>query len=225
MKRYLSILLLLGILSGLLYAVQDQEKVYLSLFDAHEYNLNMSMSTDANRLYANLQFKIDSARLPEAENYSFFISKRVLLERVKINGKSVPFFYTTGLDARHFAPPLENEMLLAPEAPVHCISIDKKYIKGESGEISVYLEFRSFLPEWTLDESGKEVLCWDTADFFYPRNVMHPATLNLEFSCISSFEMDAADSTTDTGSIRRIKRQILESPEAGNKIKIYKALN
>lgn len=225
MKRYLLIMLLLGILFGILYAEKDQEKVYLSLFDAREYSLNMSMSTDANRLYSNVQFSVDSAHLQPAENYCFFLSKSNMLERIKLNGKSVPFSYVSGLDARHFEPRLENEALLSAEAPAYLISIDKKYLQQESGEIRVYIEYRSFLPAWTQDEGGREYLRWDTADFIYPKNVLSPAVLNLEFSCIPYFSLENAESTDDRAGIRRMKMQLLEKPDSGNIIKVYKTLN
>lgn len=223
MKRYLLLLLLLGILFGVLYGQPNPDRVYLSLFDAHEYTMNMTMSTEANRLYANVEFSVDSALLQEAENYCFFLSKKILLERVKINGKSVPFSYTTGLDARHFEPPLEDEMLLSPEAPVFCISIDKKHLQKEKGEIIVYLEYRSFLPDWNQDEQGRKYLLWNTADFIYPRNILKDTVLNLNFTCTPYYVLVNAESPTYRGGIRTYTREFREKAGSGNNIKVFKS--
>ncbi|MDD2596724.1 MAG: hypothetical protein PHY98_03390, partial [Candidatus Cloacimonetes bacterium] len=99
MRKIALLLFIMGIMIGSLSA--SEEQLRFRLLQTEEYNLSVSISTVINRFYASTEFVIDADKLAQADYYSFFIGKQAYLERIKIDGQSVPFSYTWGLDPRH----------------------------------------------------------------------------------------------------------------------------
>lgn len=225
MRRMIAIIIILSSLIGCLYAEEEAEQLTFRLLTAEQYKLNASISTSIGRFYANLEFSVDKEELTEADYYSFFFTKSAYLERLKIDGQSVAYSYTRNLDPQHFIPELEQAELLEADSEVYCVSLAKELFADKKGSIKISLEYKMILPEWTAAEDGRSKLEWNTKDFFYPRNLLAVAELDLEIMTTIFHTMDHAQSIQDTGTMRTIKHKIVDIPSIENKFAIYKVLN
>ncbi|MDD2542910.1 MAG: hypothetical protein PHC57_00570 [Candidatus Cloacimonetes bacterium] len=223
MRKYLLIMLLFGIICTSVLAEEVEQQLKFNLLDAEEYDLSLSISTSIERFYASLEFKVAASELKEADYYAFALSKKVYLERIKVDGMSVPFSYTTDLDPRHFEPELTQTDLLLPEADVYWVSLSNEVIAGKTEDIRINLEYKMILPPWSLDENGREQITWNTEDFFYPRNLNNPADLNITLLTTTFHGVDNADQTMDNGNLRTIKRKIVDIPGQAAKLVFFKS--
>lgn len=227
MRRLIILLLLMCSITACLFAEAETEEVQLvfRLLNAREYELSASISTVINRFYANVQFSIDKADLEDADFYSFFISKLAYVERIKVNGKAIECVYTRDLDPLHFVPELEQSELLAPDSPVFCISLCKDTFRDITGLITISLDYKMVLPEWTVAADGREKLEWSMNDFIVPRNMSDTSEVNFRLLTTIFHSMDNADSISDNGTMRTIRKRIIDIPGQNEKLTLYKALN
>ena len=221
MKKLNMILGLILIVCGVLYATADEKPYRFVRLEADTYDLNLSLSTVANRLYANCTFTIASSELPEADYYSFFIHKRAYLEKVKVNGKFVPYHYTKDLDPRLFEPEFKHCELLDNDTPVYCISIAKEDLAELKGELSFSLDYRMLLPAPEKDDTGQEFFSWDTEEYIYPKNPDKAATLRISFLSTLYYKMENADGEKLEGNLRTSRREVYDEPGKSQEIKLY----
>jgi hypothetical protein len=227
MRRFIILLLLLCSITACLFAEAEteEEQLIFSLLNAEEYNLSVSISTVINRFYGNVEFSVDKDELAEADFYSFFIAKLAYIERIKVNGKAIDCVYTHDLDPLHFVPELEQPELLAPDSPVFCISLCKDNFSDIEGTITISLEYKMILPEWKVAADGREKLEWSMSDFFFPRNLVDVSEVNIQLLTTIFHTVDNADSISDNGTMRTIRKKIVDIPGQNEKFILYKALN
>jgi len=222
MRRVVTILLLISSLMGILHAQEEPEQLKFRLLTANEYDLSLSISTVINRFYANVEFSVNPQQMGEADFYSFFITKMAYVERIKINGKAVDFHYTRELDPRHFEPELEYPQLLSPDADIYCISLDQKHFDQLDQPAVISIDYKMVLPDWTVDNTGRQKIEWQSRDFFYPKNVLSTSRLNITLLTTIFHSVEAADNVQDSGTMRKIYRSIVEYPALNATLTLYK---
>lgn len=223
MRKFIFILIIVSSFIGCLFAEEEQEQLKFQLLNAEDYHLSLSISTVIERFYANLEFTVAQEELADVDYFSFPLSKLAYLERVKVDGQSVRFSYTTELDPRHFDPELAAVELLDPESPVYWVSLGKELFEAKSGNIKINLEYKMLLPPWTMGENNREELVWNTGDFFYPRNLNALAELHITLLTTTLYNVDRADSFSDKGNLRTIKRKIVDIPGQEAKLTLYRS--
>jgi len=223
MRKIALLLFIMGIMIGSLSA--SEEQLQFRLLQTEEYNLSVSISTVINRFYASTEFVIDADKLAQADYYSFFIGKQAYLERIKIDGQSVPFSYTWGLDPRHFEPVLTREDLLNPDAGVYCVSLARDVFKGKKGMVTISMSYKMMIPDWMMADDGRNVLEWNSRDCFFARNPEQSSGVNIDLLTTVFYTVDNPLSVSDQGDIRRIKLRLIDTPQDNAKLTLYKALN
>ncbi|HQQ67207.1 MAG TPA: hypothetical protein PLX77_00120 [Candidatus Cloacimonadota bacterium] len=223
MRKIALLLFIMGVMIGSLSA--SEEQLQFRLLQPEEYNLTISISTVINRFYASAEFVIDVDNLAKADYYSFFISKQAYLERIKIDGKSVPFSYTWGLDPRHFEPVLTMEDLVKPDGDEYCISLSQDVFKGKKGQVTISMSYKMMIPDSVVTDDGRTVLEWNSRDCFYPRNPEQNSAVNIDLLTTVFYTVDNPLSVSDQGDIRRIKLRLVDTPQDNAKLTLYKVLN
>ncbi|MCD8478883.1 MAG: hypothetical protein LRZ88_00750 [Candidatus Cloacimonetes bacterium] len=97
--------------------------------------------------------------------------------------------------------------------------------KDITGLITISLDYKMVLPEWTVAADGREKLEWSMNDFIVPRNMSDTSEVNFRLLTTIFHSMDNADSISDNGTMRTIRKRIIDIPGQNEKLTLYKALN
>lgn len=202
----------------------DGSPIRLSLMQAEEYHLNLTISPGLGVIFAKLEFEITKSQLQTTDYYSFFLTKAAYIEKFRINGVNTPFNITSDLHPKHFVPDLCQPVLLDSCTTVTCYSIESKILAELPEKINFCLEYRLPLPEWKTHEDGREFIAFSGCNFWYPRNLSQSSELNLSVLTTVFYTMDGA-TITDTGHIRKLQKSYIDIPGEIVPFQLYKMLN
>jgi len=223
MRRYVIIAILLVATLFLSAELIEGSPIRFNVLESHDYKLDLTLSTAMNRLMVAAEFNIDKTRLSAVDYYSFFLSNTAYVDFVFLGDKLVSYQTATNLHPKHFIPELPMPELVDSCAVVNCYSFSSDLFAGLPDSVSVYVEYWLPLPEWQVNDEGREYISFSTCDFWYPRNLYQPSELNIILNTTIFTEAEDMTDFEDRGYLRRIRKHYIDIPGISRELKIYKS--
>ena len=199
--------------------------VKFALLSAPVYNLDMQLSAEMQRVYVTTDFTIEKAMLPQAEYYTFLLSKNAKIEQVYVNKKLTAPIITTKLVPQHFNPVFPDSTLLADDAGIVCYSFNLASSVVKEETVHFQVKYWIPLPEWQLNAEGCKFACFKADQFWYPRNIVGSSIVKgkLVTSERYSLNMGTTCPCTDADGIRTHSSTFTDSPGSNPVLTIIKS--
>lgn len=218
---------LLVCLSIFLYAEANQSnQVRFGLISASEYNLDLRLSNEMQRVYITALFTVNADSLKARDYYSFFVNRDVHIEQVFVNAKIQSPFITSNLQPEHFVPVLPVPALLDSTSAMVCYSF-KKADLAASDSVHFKVGFWIPLPEWQPDTTNALMAGFLTDHYWFPRNVVFHSKVNirLQSSFLYKLELEKPCMATENKGIKTHRGCFQDGPGMSSFLKIIKTLN
>ncbi|HOH97386.1 MAG TPA: hypothetical protein PL188_03645 [Candidatus Cloacimonadota bacterium] len=223
MRKYIFTAILLLVLLSLNAELIEGSPIRFNVLESHNYKLDLTLSTALNRLMIAAEFSIDRSQLATVDYYSFFLNNIATVDYVFLGDRLVRYQKATNLHPKHFVPELPVPELVDSCTVVSCYSFGTPLFKGLPDTVSVYVEYWLPLPDWQINDEGREYISFSTCDFWYPRNLYQPSELDIKLTTTIFHEIADMTDYTDRGYVRTIRKQYIDIPGISRELTIFKS--
>lgn len=226
----LSILLALGLFLGAEelniaaeeqpIATEEQDIPKFGLVYSDEYNIDLRVSGEMQRVYVVAEFLVCPAKMVAADYNSFFLNKVARIEQVFINNQLTSPVLATGLVPEHFEPVFPIPELLSDSTFATCYSFKLEPLKASPELIKVKLRYWLPITSFNTMPNEKCYVEFPLEKFWFPRNVEKPSAVNLKMVSSSRYALDIGSEVTVTDNNGIITHSVRYTDEPGKTLSI-----
>lgn len=213
MRRFTAFVLMFILAIGALGA-QEAVPSKVKFLPLESMDLSMRYSSEIQRLYVQVDFDVETARLDSLSYWGVFLNKNAQISDVKVNGVVAAHYYLQGLVPEHFEPLVDAKYLQA-DAPANFVGIVMGNVASYPEKVRVKFSYFMPVPAFAVNEmkTPNAFMAGDT--FWYPHYLNGTVTVNLVLATTPYFELmlgDASMSSTVSDLARTHQSTILDMP-------------
>jgi hypothetical protein len=182
MRRFILLTLVALLLAAGLAAQEHTAALKFKLLEAAEYNLDMFYSSELQRLYVQLDFDIPKSNLDPQYHYGVFLDKGAQFQAITISGNYESHYWVNNLQPEHFEPVLTQRSLLSADCPALFFGLSMNDFDKLPDTAHYRIWYYLSVPPFQLDSSQKLSTGIEASQYWYPRNMSSPSTVNLKLT-------------------------------------------
>lgn len=170
MRRIAFLILVLSILCTAAFAQSD--KVWTKQFPANDISLNMSYSSELQRLYVQVDGTVNKSSIDNFALNGLFLARNARIQGLWINGQLSKVLFVNSLNPTNFQPALEQAQLLDSNGlnRYHILALNNfaSYPESIPFRLSYYLE----IPAFKKGALNQQITSLPPETFWYPKNLL-----------------------------------------------------
>ena len=191
MRRFTALFLLLFLASAALYAQVTVENVSpkVKFLPMESMDLNMRYSSEMQRLYVQVDFDVETARLDAYSYWGMFLNKNAKISGVMVNGVVSGHYLMQRLSPGHFDPVIAETKYLQAEAPVGFVGIDIRNMETYPDKVRIKFSYFLDIPEFTTNDFKVLNSGFPGEHFWYPHYLNGTTSVNLTLTTTQYFKL------------------------------------
>lgn len=182
MRKIAILAFILLMICAAVYAQGEAPKqtVWAKVFPATEQNLDIRYSTELQRLYIQVDAKVQKSTIDNFALNGLFLPRNARVQGLWINGKSSKFLFVNNLKPENFNPPLEKPELLDEKGPARYHIMMMNDFADYPDVVPVRIVYYIDMPPLEPNSLDQLFTMLSPETFWYPRYILGTTTVKLK---------------------------------------------